>query len=258
MNHNVTRQLVNVLAVLATLVVNGLANALPLNGKMTGAISDQFRVFFVPAGYVFAIWGIIYIGLIAFGVYQALPAQRENPRLQRIGYWFALSCAANIAWLFAWHYEVFLLTIFLMVVLLLTLIVIYLRLDRQVSNAEKWSVNIPFSVYLGWISVATIANATDVLDYLKWNSWGLAPELWAVILMVIGVVLAAVMSFKRGDIPYQLVLIWAFAGIAVKQAATPLVTNAAWVLTGLLVVVLIAGLVFRKQNKPLSNSGRSE
>jgi benzodiazapine receptor len=255
MNRNGTRQAVNVLAVLATLVVNGLANALPLNGKMTGAISDQFKVFFVPAGYVFAIWGVIYIGLIAFAVYQALPAQGENPRLQRIGYWFALSCAANIAWLFSWHYEVFVLTIFLMILLLLSLIVIYLRLDRQVSNAEKWCLNIPFSVYLGWITVATIANATDVLDYLKWNGWGLAPELWAVILMVVGLGLAAVMSFKRGDIYYQLVLIWAFAGIAVKQAATPLVANGAWVLTGLLVVVLITGMVFRKQNKPLSSSG---
>lgn len=257
MNSNITRQVVNVLAVLATLVVNGLANALPLNGKMTGAISDQFKVFFVPAGYVFAIWGVIYIGLIAFGVFQALPAQRENPRLQRIGYWFALSCAANIAWLFSWHYEIFVLTIFLMTLLLVSLIVIYVRLNRQVSKSEKWSVNIPFSIYLGWITVATIANATDVLDYLKWNGWGLAPELWAVILMVIGVGLAAVMSIKRGDVPYQLVLIWAFAGIAVKQASTPLVANAAWVLSGLLVVVLIIGLAFGNKNKLQPVQGRS-
>lgn len=251
MNRNITRQTVNVLAVLATLIVNGLANALPLNGKMTGAISDQFEVFFVPAGYVFSIWGVIYIGLIAFAVYQALPAQRENPRLQRIGYWFALSCIANIAWLFSWHYEVFVLTIFLMSVILLSLIVIYLRLGRQVSNGEKWCVNIPFSVYLGWITVATIANVTDVLDYLKWNGWGLAPELWAIIMMVIGVCLSAIMSIKRGDASYQLVLIWAFAGIAVKQAATPLVANSAWLLTGLLVVILIVGLVLRKRNKLL-------
>ena len=105
MNKDVVRQWLNVLAVLATLVVNGLANALPLNGQNTGAISDRFHVYFVPAGYVFAIWGIIYLGLIGFAIYQVLPAQRENPRLRRSGYSFALSCAANIIWLFLWHYN---------------------------------------------------------------------------------------------------------------------------------------------------------
>jgi len=252
MNRNIIRQVVNILAVLATLIVNGLANALPLNGKMTGAISDQFKVFFVPAGYVFAIWGIIYIGLIAFAIFQALPAQRENLRLQHIGYWFALSCAANIAWLFAWHYEIFLLTIFLMALLLISLIVIYLRLGKNVSSGEKWCMNIPFSIYLGWISVATIANATDVLEYIKWSGWGISPEIWAIIMMVVGVGLAAIMSFKRTDIAYQLVLVWAFAGIAVKQAEAPLVANSAWVLTGVLVLVLIAGLWSGKKQKPLT------
>jgi len=259
MNRNLIRQVINVLAVLATLVVNSLANALPLNGKMTGAISDQFKVFFVPAGYVFAIWGVIYVGLIAFAIYQSLPTQRENSRLQRIGYWFALSCAANIAWLFLWHYEVFLLTIIMMLAILLSLIVIYLRLDidhRQANSVEKWCVNIPFSVYLGWITVATIANATDVLDLIKWNGWGLAPELWAIILMVVGVGLAAVMSFTRGDISYQLVLVWAFSGIAVKHAATSLVANGAWLLTGMLVLVLILGMVFKNKRNPVPGSNK--
>src|SRR5512139_1923756 len=99
MSKDTIRQYVNLLSVLLALIVNILASALPLNGQNTGAISDRFQVLFVPAGYVFAIWGLIYIGLIAFGVYQALPSQRENPRLRRVGYLFALSCLANIAWL---------------------------------------------------------------------------------------------------------------------------------------------------------------
>jgi benzodiazapine receptor len=234
MNRDTVRQVINVLAVAVTLVVNGLANALPLNGKTTGAVSDQFKVFFVPAGYVFSIWGLIYIALIAFAIYQALPAQRENPRLRRVGYWFALSCAANVVWLFLWHYEIFIGTILVMLVLLISLIVIYLRLDigrQRVSRAERWCVNIPFSVYLGWISVATIANAADVLDYLNWNGWGITP---------------AAMSFMRGVTAYGLVLVWAFIGIAVKQARTPLVANAAWVMSGLVVLVL-AGGVYRKR-----------
>jgi benzodiazapine receptor len=253
MNRDSVRQVINVLAVVATLVVNALANALPLNGHLTGAISDQFKVYFVPAGYVFAIWGLIYIGLIAFAIYQALPAQRENPRLRRIGYWFALSCVANIVWLFLWHYEVFVLTIIVMLALLLSLIVIYLRLDighRQVTLAGKWCVNIPVSIYLGWITVATIANASDVLDYLNWNGGGITPQVWTIIMLVAGLGLAAAMSFTRGDIAYQMVLVWAFVGIAVKQAGTPLVANAAWVMSGLVVLVLIGGVIFRKGRKP--------
>ena len=128
MNKDTLRQLVNVIGVIVALTVNGLANALPLNGKLTGAISDSFAVYFVPAGYVFAIWGIIYIGLLAFGIYQALPSQRENPRLRSLGYWFALSCLANSVWIFFWHYLLFPLTLIAMLTLLVSLIVIYQRL----------------------------------------------------------------------------------------------------------------------------------
>jgi len=127
MNSKILRQVVNVLAVVATIVVNGLANVLPLNGQTTGEISDRFQVYFVPAGYVFSIWGLIYLGLIAFAIYQALPAQRENPRLCRVGYLFAASCLANVAWLFLWHYEQFLWTFVAMLSLLVLLILIYLR-----------------------------------------------------------------------------------------------------------------------------------
>ena len=104
MNKHIARQVANVLAVVATIGINGLANALPLNGQTTGSISDRFRVYFVPAGYVFSIWGLIYLGLIAFAVFQALPRERTNRRLERVGYLFVLSCAANIAWLFLWRH----------------------------------------------------------------------------------------------------------------------------------------------------------
>ena len=250
MNRDTFRQVINLLAVVATIVVNGLANALPLNGQLTGEISDQFKVYFVPAGYVFSIWGLIYVGLIAFGVYQMLPSQRENPRLRRIGYLFALSCMANIVWLFLWHYEFFIYTITIMVALLGLLIAIYLRLEigrAQVPVKEKWLVDLPFSIYLGWITVATIANASDVLDYLKWSGWGIRPEVWAVIMLIAGVGFASVMSLTRGDIAYQLVIVWAFVGIAVKQTAMPVVANAAWVMSALVILVLIIGVLVRKQ-----------
>lgn len=252
MNRYTPRQLINLLAVIVTIGVNGLANALPLNGQTTGEISDRFQVYFVPAGYVFSIWGLIYLGLIAFAVYQALPAQRDNPRLRRIGYLFALSCLANIAWLFLWHYEIFLLTLVAMVVLLLLLVAIYLRLDInrvRVNRAERCLVHIPFSIYLGWITVATIANVTSVLDYLNWGGWGISPEVWTVIMLFAGAGIASAMSLTRGDVAYMLVIIWAFAGIGVKHAGTPLVASAAWLTTALVALMLVVGLLLKQRRE---------
>src|SRR5210317_1147670 len=118
MNKDTLRQIIVVLSVLATIIVNGLASALPINGQTTGEISDSFDVFFVPAGYVFSIWGLIYLGLLAYAVYQALPAQAENPSLRSIGYLFVLSCLANIAWIFLWHYNQVALSVLAMLALL--------------------------------------------------------------------------------------------------------------------------------------------
>src|SRR5512139_2538622 len=122
------RQILVILSVLATIIVNFLAVSLPLNGLNTGEISDRFDVYFVPAGYVFSIWGLIYIGLIAYAIFQALPSQRENPRLRATGWWVSIGGLANIAWIFLWHYQQFPLTLFAMLVLLASLIITYLRL----------------------------------------------------------------------------------------------------------------------------------
>lgn len=248
MNRDRVRQGVNVVAVIATLVVNGLANALPLNGQSTGEISDRFAIYFVPAGYVFSIWGLIYLGLIAFAVYQALPAQAQNPRLRRIGPWFALSCAANIAWIFFWHYEQFPPTLAAMLALLAALLVIYLRLEigrRPAAAIERWVVNLPFSLYLGWISVATIANVTQVLYYLGWGGWGIAPQVWAAVMLTAAVIIGAAMSLIRRDVAYAAVLVWAFIGIAIKHAAAPTVAYSAWIATVLIAAAVVLGQVRR-------------
>jgi len=259
MKKDALRQWVNVLAVIGTIALNGLANALPLNGLTTGEISDRFQVYFVPAGYVFSIWGLIYLALAAFAVYQALPAQRENPRLRRIGYLFALSCLANVAWLFLWHYEIFPLTLVAMLAILLLLIAIYVRLDigrTPVPTAERWLVHVPFSIYLGWITVATIANVTSLLDYLNWSGWGISPEAWTVIMLIAGVGIASAVSLTRGDVAYMLVIVWAFAGIAVKHADTPVVATAAWVATALAALMLVVGVLFRRQKLDVSPESR--
>jgi hypothetical protein len=245
------REVLNLLAFLGTVTVNGLANALPINGQTTGEISDRFQVYFVPAGYVFSIWGLIYLGLLGFVVYQLLPAQRNNQRLGRIGYWFVLSCLANGIWILLWHYEFFALTVVVMLILLISLIAIYLRLDIrrvQVTTAEKWLVDIPFSIYLGWITVATVANVTTLLSYWSWSGWGIGAQVWAVIMLVIATALAAAMSLTRRDIAYALVIVWAFVGIAVKQGGTPLV---AWSAALLAVMVAAIGAIGVLRRKPV-------
>ncbi len=244
------RQIVVILAALAMIIVNVLANALPINGQNTGEISDRFDIYFVPAGYVFSIWGLIYIGIIAYLIYQALPAQRNDARMEAIAGPFVLSSVANIVWIFLWHYNAFPATLLAMLVLLASLIVIYLRLGTsrtRVSTAETWAVRVPFSIYLGWITVATIANVTQVLYYLGWNGFGISPETWLMIMLAVAVVVAGLMAWTRRDAAYLLVLVWAFIGIALKHAAVPPVAIAAWVATAA-VAVLVAwsGLTARR------------
>jgi hypothetical protein len=256
---DIIRQISVIVSVLVTLVVNGLANALPINGQNTGEISDRFNVYFVPAGYVFSIWGLIYIGLIVYAIYQALPSNRENPRLRATGWWIALGGIANSAWIFLWHYNRFPLTLIAMLVLLATLIVTYLRLGigrTKVTSGEKWAVHLPFSIYLGWITVATVANVTDVLDFLKWDRFGIAPEIWMSIVLAVVVVIAALMNFTRRDIAYAAVLLWALAGISVKQAAVPAVVIPTWISFGLVVLTLVVAFFITKQGR--SKDSRSE
>ncbi len=246
------RQIAVVLSVVGTIIVNTLANALPLNGLNTGEISDRFQVYFVPAGYVFSIWGLIYVGLIALAIYQALPSQRENPRLRATGWWMVLGGIANSAWIFLWHYEQFPLTILAMLVLLATLILTYLRLGigrTSVSRAGTWAVRVPISIYLGWITVATVANATSLLDYLKWDRLGIAPETWMLIILAAVLAIAVTMNFTRRDVGYALVILWATAGIAIKHAAVAAVATPTWIVFGLVLVTLIVALLVRRPAK---------
>lgn len=242
---DIMRQILVIVAVISTIIVNGLANALPINGMQTGDISDRFDVFFVPAGYVFSIWGLIYLGLIGYAIYQGLPRQATNPVLRAIGYPFIISSLANITWIFLWHYEQFPLTIIAMLTLLATLIVIYRTLAAMPgsSRVETWLVRIPFSIYLGWITVATIANVTSVLDYLGWNGGPISPALWAVIMVVVATVVGVGFSLLRHDIAYVAVLIWAFGGIAVKHSDTTIVMSAALIGAAILLLSLLTPLV---------------
>ena len=242
------RQITNLVTVIIALTVNILASTLPLNGQNTGEISDRFQVYFVPAGYVFAIWFFIFFGWIAFSIYQFLPGQKENQRLRRLGYLFALSNIVNAAWLFMWHYNFFGVSVLVMLSLLGLLIASYLRLDVNrvpVTPTERWSVDIPFSIYLGWITVATVANITSWLYSINWNGFGISAPVWAVIMVVVASIVGLLMTLARKDAAYLFVLVWSFIGIAVKQADTALVANTAWIGAGAMFIMAVYSL-FRR------------
>jgi hypothetical protein len=242
------RQITNFVTVIIALTVNVLASALPLNGQNTGEISDRFQVYFVPAGYVFSIWGLIYIGWIAFIIYQFGTAQKDSPRLRKLGYLFALSNLANAAWLYSWHYNFFGLSVLIMLSLLGLLLASYLRLNVNRSSAkgaEWWSVDLPFSIYLGWITVATVANITDWLYLVNWDGLGISAPIWAVIMLAVASGLGFGMAITRQDAGYLLVLVWAFVGIAVKQTPAPVVTSA-WIAAALMLGLAVYSLSRRQ------------
>lgn len=250
MMNDTARQAANVAALVATIAVNGLANALPLGGRTTGEISNQFPLAITPPGYVFGIWGLIYTGLTAYTVYQALPAQRANPRLRKIGWLFVLSCAANIAWLFLWHYGFYRATLAAMIVLLLTLALIFARLvgSGPAPARENWLVDGPFRVYLGWIAVATLVNASVALYNAGWGGAGLSDGAWTAILLALGAVLALGFGFGLGDPVLPAVVTWAFVGIALQEHGSTLITPAAWVAIVGAAAALVAGLA--RQSRP--------
>jgi len=235
------RQVLVVVAVVSTIAINALANILPINGMDTGELSDRYEIYITPAGYVFSIWGLIYTGLVAFAIFQALPSQRTNPRLRSIGTPFLVSSIANISWILAWHYQIVPLSLAIMLVILGSLIAIYLRLRPEfklVSVAEQWTTHIPFSVYLGWITVATIVNVTVIFDYFGWGGGGLSPEIWTAIMLGVATIVGLIMTQVRRDIAYGLVLVWAFAGIAAKHMGVPIVAGAA-IATALVMAISI-------------------
>lgn len=237
----------NILGFIAVVIVNTLAVTLPINNKTTGALSDRYPNLFVPAGLTFSIWGLIYLLLAIFVVYSlvsALKAGAKNAFISSIGIWFFLSCLANTGWIFAWHYEVLPLSMALMLLLLACLLAIYLRLSIGKSAAaktEKYLVHLPFSVYLGWITIATIANATALLVAAGWDTFGLGDQFWAVSVILVGIAIALAVLFRRRDVFYGLVVDWALLGILIKRLsadATPYYGVIAAAIAGLVLVSL--------------------
>ena len=231
----------NIIAFITTLIVNGLSNTTLIGGKTTAEVSNKYPTLITPAGYVFAIWGIIYILLGVFLMYQALPSQKDKPFQKQVSVLFILTSVFNIVWLFFWQNELLPISVAVIIAFLATLIAIYLRLNIGKSNVglkEKLCVHVPFSVYLGWVTIATIANISITLVSVGWAGFGLSLQTWAILVLAVALILDLAVVATRRDIAYSLVFIWALAGISVNQS-----TNSTIVLTcEIAIAVIVAAL----------------
>lgn len=238
--------LLNLIAYILVVTVNGLANALPLNGQTTGEISNRLNVLFTPAGYVFSIWGLIYLLLGIWVIRQFPKSRRELPIYQETSGLFVLSSILNSLWIFMWHYEFFGLSVIVMLLLLFTLIRLYINL--KVADASFFDL-LPFSVYLGWISVATIANISYYLTYIDWDGFGISDTIWTFLLLIIATILALYFLKSEQDWIYPLVFVWAFIGIGVKNqnGDVPLVVYSSYVLAALILIVTLLYAFKRKK-----------
>jgi benzodiazapine receptor len=248
----------NLIAFALTVVVNSLAGSTTLIGGVnTAQISNSNPTLITPAGYVFSIWGVIYALLGVFVVFQALPSQKENEYSKKISWLFVLSSILNIVWLFLWQYEFLSLSVILMFLLLATLILIYMRLGigkTQVSLREKIATHVPFSVYLGWITIASIANVSVTLVSINSNGFGIDPQIWATSVIAVALLITLSVIATRKDVAYGLVIIWALVGIAIKQSGNQTIAilteaSAMIVFLALVAVVVLSRFWKRRESQ---------
>jgi len=257
LNPDVVRQVSNAIAIFTAFGVNIFANVKPIGGLTLGEISNQLfaDVLITPARYAFAIWGVIYLGLFSFAIYQALPSQRKKTILQGISYWLVTASVAQIIWIFVFQLRFFTGSFLVMLLILLPLLRVYSHLNGQgqkLSSRDRWFVQIPISIYVAWISVATVVNGAVALTAAGWEGCGIPAEIWTVMMMVIAGAIALLINFFNRDVAFTGVFIWALIAIALRhQEQLPIF------ITGIILAIFLGSLIlwnFRQQAKqtPLS------
>ncbi|MEJ2202788.1 MAG: tryptophan-rich sensory protein [Gemmatimonadota bacterium] len=241
------RQAFNVLTFVAVMTANGLAGAGAISGESIGVIANRYRSYFLPADYVFAIWSLIYLMLLVFIVYQALPGNRARPVLRRVGWWWSVNGVLNIAWVTTFSFGLFGLSLIIMLGLLGTLIGIHVRvgLDEHLTWSERVSVSYPFGLYLSWICIAVIANTFQFVTYMEWSWLGIHRPVWSAIMAVVATAVSIVVVWKRGLWIFPLVVAWALAGIAVRFGDIPVIARTGWAMVALALVTVPVALRFR-------------
>ncbi|MGB3533000.1 MAG: tryptophan-rich sensory protein [Microcoleaceae cyanobacterium] len=259
LDSNRLRQWLTFISIITAFVVNVASNFTPLNGLTIGEISNTLfsEVKVIPANYAFAIWGLIYLGLFSFAFYQLQTSQRQNPRLKKIGYSLVWASLAQIVWVIVFLNRMFGLSLIAMVVILLSLIQAYLKLKNNstsVSQKERWFVDTPISIYLGWISVATIVNVASVLYDSGWSGWGVSDSLWTAILIVIAGIIGMILRLKYHETAFLLVLIWAFIAISIRQENQPLIVWSALTISLVLALTGLSTTLTQRYNSSSSTS----
>ena len=216
--------LLNDLLCAGMITVNVLANLLPIGGVTTAEVSGAYETLFTPAGYTFAIWGVIYLLLLGFCAYQTYlaftPSHPDKELIIGVGPWFALSCAANIGWIFSWHHRVIPLSMVLMIIILISLVRTYGLLGIGtvvVHPTVRTFLHVPVSIYTGWITIATVANAAVLAVSLGWDGAPATPQFWTAALILIALLLTAAALYRKHDIWYAIVVTWALSGILVRH-----------------------------------------
>lgn len=222
-----TLQILNLIGFLIMVGMNFLANYLPINGRTTGELSDKYANLFVPTGLTFSIWGVIYLALLGFTLYQvgnlfSTKASRANTITGQIGIWYFVSSLLNAIWIIVWHYELVPVSVAVMLLLLVSLLILNFgitNIAHPMTGTERFLTKAPFGLYLGWICVATIANVTAWLTGIRWQG-GFEQDTWAVIMICAGTAIALFAAVRMRNGYLSLAVVWAFAGIVLKRLET--------------------------------------
>jgi hypothetical protein len=218
-----TFQYTNILALVATIVVNYLSNTGIFNGNTMSSVSAKYHNLFTPAGYAFSIWGLIYLALIGFVIYQSkgIFKTKEVPKVvDKIGWMFVLSCLANCLWIIAWLYDYTGLSVLIMVLLLIALICIVFRtrMELDLLPLKKIAVECwPFAIYLGWICVALIANVAAYLTKIQWDGLGMGEVWWTIVMIVVATGINIMLIWKRNLRESAGVGAWGLAAVAIEN-----------------------------------------
>ena len=238
-----TLQVANIIALIVTVVINYLSNTGVFNNNTMASVSARYQNYFTPSGYAFSIWGLIYLLLAAFAIYQAqgISGKREVPAVvEKIGWLFVLSCAANSAWVLAWLYDFTGLSVLIMIILLCSLwmIIVRTRMEMDLIPIKKIALTWwPFAIYLGWISVALIANVAAYFTKIGWDGFGLSPVAWTVIMICVAGMVYIGLTWKRNLRESSMVGVWALVAVAVANWGTaPAVVNAALIVSAIIFI----------------------
>lgn len=246
-------QILNMVALIITIVINYLSNTGVFNGETMASISAKFQNLFTPAGYAFSIWGIIYLGLLGFVIYYGPFTKKTDIKekiVLNIGWWFIVSCITNCLWIIIWLYEYTLLSIPVMIVLFISLLKMIQNNQNLIESRDfKTAVFLrwPFYIYSGWISVALIANIAACLTKIQWIGFGISETAWTLILFAIAGMIHLYMIWKMNRSVFALVAVWALIAIAVaNKDSNQTVYISAVVTAGFILVNIVLKLLKKK------------